>query len=285
MDDDDSQDEIIFVPYTKPAPVVIDILDSDDSANGKDDASKRSPKKKSKKKKSKRDRERSNSSSRIDKTKPSVSPPTPNENRSQEVIGLSDDGDIEEIAYDQVVAPTSSKKDNGAENVVAQASISFSKASVDVAPSRNILDEHAASTSSRSGEEMSSEGHIIPSEVINGKEPEPESGKNPIETTPVQSQNKVRGTSTKSKERNPRGEGKSRTRTLSATQRTNEEIVNFLTTLGIQMEPSAFEATPVTRRRQTRKRPAQPQVNPSEEVISPPIPAPLNNDNNGKSGL
>lgn len=255
-EDDDTDDEIEIIPYVKPAPVVIDLLESDSD----DEAKKKSPKKKNKKKKSKkRDSERgtenstSCSTSRNNTSETSVSA-TNVDTTSQLVECLSDNSGVEEIASVQVVEPATSKEvENGSRNVDTQCNNSSTGVSTETPTSSsgqvNLPEAGPSSLFGKCNDAQST------TELVTGETTG--IGMVGVSATATSSARNDNDKRRKSKEKKAKGEGRSRVRTMSATQRTNEEIVSFLTTLGIQMETSAFD-TPPTRRRQSRKRQSLP---------------------------
>lgn len=290
-EDDETEDEIEIIPFVKPAPVVIDLLESDSDDDQSQESRKKSQKKKSKKKKSKkRESERgtenftSCSTSRNDTSETSVSS-TIVDTISQPIECLSDNSGVEEIVSVQVVEPaTSVEVENGSRNVDTPRKSSSTGVSAETPTSSscqvNLPEAGPSSLFEKCHDAQST------TQVVTGKTAGIEMvGVGATDTTSARNDNDKRR---KSKEKKAKGEGRSRVRTMSATQRTNEEIVSFLTTLGIQMETSAFD-TPPTRRRASRKRQSLPvplpPPPPTDEIEENSRDSLVTNSSDGKTAL
>ncbi|CAL8106921.1 unnamed protein product [Orchesella dallaii] len=238
---DDSDDEIEVIPYVKPPPVVIELVESDsENANS---TGERKKKKKSKKKKNKRDKEHE---SFIDDASHGTDPSVSFTASSQIDSSVMND---EELTTGQNVEPeaTSSGYSSSSGNVAVRSSSPVEPQTLHNAVGQGLSSSYFEANDYT--QSLNQEGISVVTDAA------------VVETT---AQNQKRS---RSKEKRIRGEGKPRTRKISATQRTNEEIVNFLTTLGIQMEASAFES-PAKKRRQHKKGKPDSSVDGGTDYIS-----------------
>lgn len=271
--DDSSDDEVVFVPYTKPPPLVIE-LDSDSQSaidvSFGEDTNKSPPKKKGKKEKRKRTRRKDKELDSTDLAN-DASPGNPTSSQSPSLSSgnCGQSGKTTENCStrsnscgenEEPVASSLQKKAQGSRNVASNkntSSVSTSGEVVRATPTPvNHLDGVVGTENGSSLEKcVDAQSH-----GDNGGNVGTGMGLPMAESSPASAQGKDKNKKpVKSKERKSTGKSP-RTRTLSATQRTNEEIVNFLTTLGIQMEPSSFDSPiiPPPKRKRQPKNQTQP---------------------------
>lgn len=290
----DSEDEIEIIPYVKPAPVVIDLVESEGETDGRE----RKKKKKSKKRKSRKDKEGGSTldcasqEGLVNASFDSSHSTGTNQKESGDPLASSDCGGKE---------PTSDRNEGHQMVTSSTASSSAGQVQSD-GPLTAVVSKGSTSTTCNLDNNSNTVLPQVPANLLAGKgtlgsnfdkcknaqsnkvatkpATAKKTGAEMVGTPPSCPSPPGRKTPASPEKRKPRSTGKAqgvtrpRTRKVSATKRTDEEIYHFLSTLGIDLhDPNPRPPEPpATRTRIASKRPANDATSASGNDASTAIP-------------